>query len=191
MIVGLGFAARIGKDTAADYLVRKYRFKKLAFAEPLKEAAKIIYGFTNEQVYGDLKEVIDEFWNETPRQVLQTAGTNALRNHHRQDIWVMATKRKLIKEPNTNWVISDVRFINEAEMIKSLGGFVIRVDANFPGQQHIKTGNHASEIGMLSYENWDWILQNNSTIKDYYKNIDEMIEFFNNDYKELGKWQPK
>lgn len=176
MIIALGFKARVGKDTAADYLVERYGFTKIAFAGPLKEAAKIIYGLTDEQLYGDKKEVVDEFWGETPRQILQVAGTNALRTHHRQDIWVMATKKKIIVDPNRNWVISDARFINEADMVKSLSGYAVRIDANFPGQQHIKTGEHISEVEMLDYTNWDWVLQNNSTLEQFYDNIDDMMK---------------
>jgi len=177
-IIALAHKAQVGKDTAADYLVKNYGFRKMAFAEPLKEAAKIIYGLTDEQVYGDLKEVVDSFWGETPRYILQTAGTNALRTHHRQDIWVMATKRKLLQDLSANWVISDCRFSNEAEMIKELGGFVVRIDANFPGRKPIKTGRHSSEIDMLEYNDWDWILENNTTKEEYYKKIDDMMEFF-------------
>jgi hypothetical protein len=179
-IYAFSFEAQVGKDTAADYLVEHHGFKKIAFAEPLKEAAKIIYGLTDEQVYGNLKEVIDPFWDETPRQILQTAGTNALRTHHRQDIWVMATKRRLVKEPNANWILSDCRFKNEAEMVKSLGGFVIRVDANFPGRKRIETSNHASEIDMLDYTGWDWVLENNSTLEEYYGEVEKMFNILKN-----------
>jgi hypothetical protein len=174
-IVCFGHMARVGKDLAADYLVQHYGFRKLAFAGPLKEAAKVIYGLTDEQLYGNLKEVVDPFWGETPRHILQTAGTDALRTHHRQDIWVMATKRKLVQEPLTNWCISDCRFKNEADMVKSLGGKVVRVDASFPGRQVIQTGSHASEMDMLDYKGWDWILKNDSTKEVYYKWVDEMM----------------
>ncbi len=34
MLIGLGFAAQVGKDTVGDYLVRQYSFHKLAFAQP-------------------------------------------------------------------------------------------------------------------------------------------------------------
>ena len=34
-----------------------------------------IFGFTKEQVYGDLKDVVDSEWGVTPRKVLQIMGT--------------------------------------------------------------------------------------------------------------------
>jgi len=58
----IGFLAkkRHGKDTSADYLVKKYNYKKLSFAKPIKDACKILFGFTDEQLYGNLKEVKDK-----------------------------------------------------------------------------------------------------------------------------------
>jgi hypothetical protein len=40
-----------GKDTACDYLVDR-DYKKISFASPLKQMAKIAFGFTDEQLYG-------------------------------------------------------------------------------------------------------------------------------------------
>lgn len=52
MIIGLCGLAGSGKDTAADSLVLKHGFVKLAFADPLKRIAKEVYGFTDEQLWG-------------------------------------------------------------------------------------------------------------------------------------------
>jgi len=40
MIIALGFRARSGKDLVGSYLVRRYEFERLAFADTLKNAAK-------------------------------------------------------------------------------------------------------------------------------------------------------
>jgi len=37
MIVGLGYKMRMGKDTVADYMVRRHGFIKMSFADALKE----------------------------------------------------------------------------------------------------------------------------------------------------------
>jgi len=64
MIVGLGFRAGSGKDTVANYLIDKYNFKKTSMAESIKEGiGRGVFGFTDEQLYGDLKEIVDEFWD--------------------------------------------------------------------------------------------------------------------------------
>ena len=64
IVIGLGYIARSGKDTIADYLVREYSFKKLSFAWALKEGiGRKVFGFSDDQLYGDKKETVDEFWN--------------------------------------------------------------------------------------------------------------------------------
>ena len=67
MIIGLGFKARSGKDTVADYLIENYGFKRLAFADALKEGCRHIFELNDEQLYGELKEVEDDYWGVTPR----------------------------------------------------------------------------------------------------------------------------
>ena len=64
-VVGLGYIAQAGKDTIADYLVNEYGFRKTSFATALKEAARAIFGFTEDQLYGpkEVKEAVDPFWN--------------------------------------------------------------------------------------------------------------------------------
>ena len=69
----IGFLARKqhGKDTASDYLVKKYGYVKIALATPLKEACKVLFGFNDEQLYGNLKEGVDSYWGVSPRQIYQ------------------------------------------------------------------------------------------------------------------------
>ena len=52
IIIAVCGLAGSGKDTACDYLVRDHGFMKTSFAAPLKEMAKIAFGFTDEQLYG-------------------------------------------------------------------------------------------------------------------------------------------
>lgn len=67
--IGLAGSARHGKDTTAKYLVDNYGFQSFAFATPLKELAKRLFGFTDEQLYGNDRDVIDSraldstFWH--------------------------------------------------------------------------------------------------------------------------------
>jgi len=60
VIVGISGPAGAGKDTAANYLFRTHGFRKIAFALPLKRMAKIAFGFTHAQLFGDEKETPDE-----------------------------------------------------------------------------------------------------------------------------------
>ena len=62
MIIGISGKKRSGKDTISDYLIQEYKFIKYGFADPIKDIAKIIFGFTEEQLYGNEKDIIDLRW---------------------------------------------------------------------------------------------------------------------------------
>jgi hypothetical protein len=51
MILGIGGEYESGKDTVADYLVNKYGYTKMAFAENLKQMAMKVFNLTHEQCY--------------------------------------------------------------------------------------------------------------------------------------------
>jgi hypothetical protein len=74
MIVGILGKIRSGKDTTGDYLVANKNFVKYSFANPIKRGAMELFGFTEEQVFGDAKDEIDPTWGITPRLVLQIMG---------------------------------------------------------------------------------------------------------------------
>ena len=64
MIIGVGCKARSGKDTVADYLIKKYGFKKTSMATSIKEGiGRGVFGFNDDQLYGDRKEIVDKFWD--------------------------------------------------------------------------------------------------------------------------------
>jgi hypothetical protein len=173
MIIGLGYKARAGKDTIADYLVKNHRFKKIAFADALKRGCMEIFGLTHEQCYGDLKEVVDDFWKATPRYILQKVGTECLRNGYDPDIWIKSVQKAVTN--GERWVISDVRFINEARAVSMWGGSVVRVDRSVAGA----TGGverHASEVELDSYNDWDVIIKNNGTFQELYDRVDQVMK---------------
>lgn len=164
MIVGLGYKAGSGKDTLADMLVERIGFTKIAFAEPLKEAAKLLCGWDDRHVYGNLKEQVDPFWGFSPRTFLQRLGTDAVRNNIADDFWVKATLRKMKDSTKTKFVVTDVRFPNEANAIREAGGRLFRLDRECAG-----AGNHASETALDGYQLWDGVIDNNGTLDDLWQ----------------------
>jgi hypothetical protein len=178
MIIGLGFKARVGKDTVAAHLVNNYSFVQESFAFPLKEfIGKQICGFNEKQLYGAWKEVIDPEWGMTPRQILQLVGTDALRKVVHDDFWIIPMKRKLKEHIRNghNVVISDCRFSNEIKLVKELGGNLVRIDRDNPDKIS-GFEKHSSEVELETFNGWDNVLQNNSTLEDLYKRVDKMME---------------
>jgi hypothetical protein len=175
MIIGLGYQARSGKDTVASYLISKYGFVQESFAEPLKNICRDICGLSDKHLYGTWKEMLIPEYQLTSRELLQKIGA-AMRTIH-PDFWVLHMKRR-IKDHMKNGVnlivVSDVRHINEAKMIKSFGGIMIKTNRNNPDK--ITNPNHISETQMKSYDKWDYQLDNNGTYEQLYEQIDKIMK---------------
>lgn len=180
-IIGITGKKFSGKDTVGNYLVEKYDYKQYAYATALKLAVKDIFEFTDEQLNTELKEVVDTRWNITPRRVLQYVGTDLFRNQSNVlfpdigcDFWIKVLERKILKQlnenPDTKIVITDIRYKNEAELVKKLGGNIIKLnrDTNM-------TDNHTSETS-IDEINIDYEINNNGTKIQLFNIIDALIK---------------
>lgn len=160
MIIGLHGKAGSGKDTAAAYMSALTNdYGLAAFADPIRRAACIIFDLDMSYfIDRKKKEKVVPRWGITPREMLQKLGTEGGRDIFGPDIWVkrMASKyepmQKISEEEHQktgkprNLIITDVRFINEAKWIHSVGGCII--DIVRPDLQLIATSDHASEDGL-------------------------------------------
>lgn len=183
-VVGFLGKKRSGKDTSCDYIISVLKnlnqdVRKLAFAEPLKKIVGEMFNLTEDQLYGDLKDSVDPKWGISPRIMFQFVGTDLIRNNiHKilptigENFWVYSLEQK-IKEFNNNTVvfISDVRFISEVELIHKLGGKVIKIERNIPSSGEIL---HQAEAEVDKITNYDFLVNNNSTIEELYKKILEI-----------------
>lgn len=180
-IIGMTGRKRSGKDTVGAYLRMKHSFAQESFAKPLKEAVRYIYGWGHEHLDGSLKEVVDPYWQTTPRAVLQSFGTEIGRQLD-QNLWVKSLQRRLESFQTgsggpTSFVITDVRFPNEAEVVKSLGGEIWRITRPALGE---RTDHHASEIGMDAYVA-DREILNTGSIKEIHDQVDTFLQDMNAD----------
>ena len=142
IIIGIIGKNRVGKDTFANLLIHEYDFIKYAFADPIKEVAKTLFGFTHQQLEGNEKEVIDPFWGISPRQFYQVFGTEMMQKDiykyvsdmeekvPQRTFWVRKMEhwiQRKIEEGHSRFVISDVRFIHEATALHKMGAKLIKI----------------------------------------------------------------
>ena len=185
MIIGMCGLIGTGKDTVADILVNNYNFIKVSFADKLKDGVATVFSWDREMLEGTTdesrtwREQKDEFWSRetnehiTPRLVLQMFGTDCMRNGFYNGIWVSIVKQQIINNPNKNFVIPDVRFPNEAKMIKEVNGEVWRICRGQDPQWFISyvkdnivpTDVHESEWQWAKLD-FDCVIHNNDTVKD-------------------------
>ena len=170
MIIGISGKLYSGKNTFAACLLREFDYRGITFH--LKS-----FGFKLKKIGAYLTNTPEDLWftQEGKQQYLnawgmtigefqQKLGTEDMRECIHKDGWVMALMADY--DPFCNWIVTDVRFLNEAESIKSRGGIIIRIEGDPLGKRHTSTRdiNHPSETSLDSYTSFDYIIQNNSTI---------------------------
>ena len=148
----LGFTgpAGSGKDTCGSFFIEKYGFKKLSFASTLK--AMLATAGLPEPATQALKEEIVPWLGVSWRHAAQTLGTEWGRTCIHPDLWILTTLRNreiaLQQNPELGFVVTDVRFENEARAIRDAGGWVVHLE----GRKATLSGGtkqHASESGIV------------------------------------------
>lgn len=138
-VVGFTGLKRHGKNTAANTLIDE-GFLEVKFAEPLKLMLRTYLGYfgldgdeIDEIMEGSLKEEPCQFFGgRSARHAQQTLGTEWGRELICSDLWTSAAyyrMRSLYSSQRNvpGFVVTDVRFKNEAEFIRSLNGKLVRV----------------------------------------------------------------
>ena len=165
-LIGISGKIGSGKDFYADYLIEKI-FKEYniypdhrKFAEKVKLVTSVITDIPEKQMYThDGKEIYLESFGKTVGEMQQIIGTDIFRAYD-NDFWVKATLNDY--EPDQCVIVSDVRFTNEANYIKNLGGILIRLDGDpmYIRKNSKRDMTHPSECDLDNYEEFD-IVHNN------------------------------
>lgn len=184
-IIGIVGFKNSGKDTVADFLIKHFDFKKDAFAASLKDAIASIFNWPRDMIEGETpesrewREQPDQWWskalgidNFTPRLALQQLGTETFRNHFHDRIWMLSVERRLMLSTDKKIVLTDNRFKNEINLIKSMGGKIIRVKRGVEPEWYeiaLKYNNHMNvnpliplpdELRAIHSSERDWIGSN-------------------------------
>jgi len=189
MLIGLHGKMQSGKDTCGQFLIERLGFKRLAFADALKQALYSLNPYVALSGHGippnhmntpymiRLQEIVDDIgWEraktEVPetRTLLQRLGTEAGRDIHGYDCWTNIVKRQIEQEPAQNFVITDLRFPNEKAFVEQMGGYVVHIIRD--GQRSDDT--HASEQVL---EGIPYKIMNNGSLGDLQTGIYTMYRY--------------
>jgi hypothetical protein len=174
MIIAFTGKMGVGKSTAIEELVEicNKEIKLIKFAAPLYDMQEYIYRRIA-PVYTRGEDFIKD------RKLLQYLGFEWGRQTIGETVWVDLWKsevlRVLNRGPKYLPVCDDVRFDNEAEAVKSLGGFVIQVTSS-KTQDRIKMvgAGHPSESG-INKKYIDYIITNDGTIKELRDSLTDVL----------------
>lgn len=182
-LIGIHGPLNGGKDTAANYIQAKFpeRYRRYAFAKPLKEACMVMFGFTADQMEDRaLKEQEDPFWGFSPRRATQLLGTEFGRNMLRKDVWIkraeLEHRRNL--ELGRGTIITDVRFENEAEWLRAQSdSLLIHLNVVNLGERDARY-NHESELGISPHPSHFNVINDKSLGLDaYFNQLDDCVKF--------------
>ena len=175
----------VGKNYLAETILPKILNKKntviLAMADHFKVDSICKYNLEYDKVFGE-----KDYYT---RKKLQEIGTEEGRCKYGEDIWVniLATWIKTLNKRGTErFIITDLRFQNEVDWCKSMGGTVIKINAPNRYMKRVENEsmknnsnkesiiNHPSESGIDKISNYDYIVDN-----DYNSNIEtQLINIF-------------
>jgi hypothetical protein len=184
--IALTGKARAGKDTVAAHLVTEHGYKRVAFADPLKEMAlqvdPIIHFWTSfcdecdhDTEFARLSEIVDAIgWESAKdrhpevRRFLQQLG-QSVRQRDPQ-FWIRLAEAAILDtDGDQPIVVTDVRYENEYLDLIEQGFTTIRITrAGLPADTHV------SETDMDRFV-VDHCIENNGTIADLHRAVERVL----------------
>jgi hypothetical protein len=206
MIIGISGKARSGKDTFANMLATKLNegayppYVMMAFANELKLGCQKAFDLTWEQLWGEDKEEPDRRYQirhtcitgtvDIPQSVYWT-GREIMQNYGAffrtidDKFWVKHLFKVAADKEYTNVIITDARYINEADYIIDNGGYVIRVERE--NKDDVHNMQHPSEIELDSYNRFDFTVINNWTLKELEEAASDVAKFLKDSERDFKK----
>jgi len=183
ILIGISGKKGVGKDLLASFLKQKYGFVNIPFAHELKAAVRRDFGFTLDHTDGALKEQPTSFFREiisqestdprseywTPKEIMIAYG-QFFRQFDR-NYWVKKTFDRIQQirmfqnyGADQRVSISDVRFRNEADHIKSQGGILVRLERKPELNIYKEESMDISETELDDYQGFDFVCPKQSNI---------------------------
>lgn len=199
-IVGINGSIGSGKDSFSQAFIDE-GYIRLSFAGSLKDAVSAIFGWDRVMLEGatpdarEERESVDVFWSTklgfevTPRKILQLYGTDIMRKHFNDNIWIFSIEKQILNNSDKNIIITDCRFINEIALLRTLNATIIEVQREKPEwyeeakNYNLYGGDKPASLDGIHISEWQWIgtnhpdfvIKNNSTLGALYDKATEVL----------------
>jgi len=213
MLLGISGKARSGKDTFAEMLGRELSkqtgkaYVLMAYAHELKTRVQRDFDLSYEQLWGDEKEVEDKRykkpephqgvavtyddgrglppWYWTPREILQNYGQFFRTIDY--DFWVKELFNTIEEREYKNVIITDLRHVNEVNVVVDRGGYHIRVEREDKDSVHNE--QHISETALDGGHKIDFNVKNYGTLEDLKNSVKTVVRFLIDSEKAFKKFK--
>lgn len=197
MIISVSGKFRSGKDTvakmiSAELMKSGYKTHRIAFADSLKQIVEILTGEIRTNLsdskdfsypYTDFNETQKNtylpMWEMTLGTMLQKLGTDVMRDHFNENVWINSVLNKIVHVPaNDVVIVTDTRFINEIFALKYKGCICIKVvgDPTKAAEESTRSKVHQSETDLDSYDAFDYVIKNDGTLEDLNNKIKFIVD---------------
>lgn len=164
-----------GKTKAARFLIDKLGYAKVSFADPLRFMIERLLhsaGYSYNEIRWFLnegKEQNIEVIGASYRHIARTLGTEWGRNLIHPEIWLKIAEQKFI-HTEVPVCVDDLRFQNELELLRRHGFTLVKIVRDV-----IRTDadNHTSDTMLRSFDNWDYVIENKSTLEEFYSKVED------------------
>jgi len=177
LIIAFTGYKRVGKDTCCSFISTHYNFEHIKISKKLKDVCKILFSMTDDDFEYN-KETINETWNITPRKIMQFVGTEMFQYKIQEllpdinkQFWIKSFENEYLKNNDRNYVISDLRFLHEYEILKKYGVIVIKIENE---RVPIDSNVHISDKEYLQIP-YDYVIKNDGRLSNLYKKMDSII----------------
>lgn len=189
MIIGLTGQARSGKDTIGNYLANQHGAICTSFAAPIRMFVSELCGYSSLSKLEAHKDEAHPLFQVSPRYMMQTLGTEWGRNLVDPELWTKIVRRRIevFKQQNQFekvpgiLAITDIRFENEAELIREQGGTIWHIRR--PDATLAAASNHSSEAGVAVFP-MDTVIANESTRGALYNCVEIALQAYHQQSRE-------
>jgi hypothetical protein len=179
-VIGITGLAGAGKSSAASLLMIHHGFRLVKFADPLKDMLRSI-GLGIDEIEGHKKGLPCRLLGgRSPRYAIQTLGTDWGRSLISDSLWtnIFRARAKVLLLDGSPVVCDDVRFENEVDVIRDLGGEIWNIRRNVAGRIGATGGlpGHESESGVAA-RRADRTINNNGTLDELLLQVSTSMSF--------------
>lgn len=166
-----------GKDTIANYVVKEYKYKTIAFKDKAYKDVIDYYNISEEKymsLYNDRStkdEPCDELNGLSPRKAMQHVVENIKKPEYGKDYLAKYTLNIILNDKNNNYIVSDLGLDEEEELVHSL------LKESLYKIVYIERQNYTFENDTRSKrKHIDHIINNNKDENNLYKEVDNYFK---------------
>lgn len=176
-IIAFGYKSRVGKDTAAKFLINYLRVnrqglkvERVGFADKIKAVCADLFGLQHRIYYENhpnerktlvpsVGKTVEDIWIEV---------ASAMRSVYR-DVWLDYIFR--VSEAVDVLVVTDLRFPEEVERIQSLGGICVKIV-----KSDVVDRSKKLDYALDGFDSWDEVIHNEGTLGELYGRVVDIWE---------------